>query len=242
MGNPGALMWRNETDGNDYIYYVFRKNSNPYIQRYNLYNRTNEYLTTLSGFTYGACMQFNPFNTSEILLVESNGDAFGVYNIENNIFTLGKTLDYSITRQSCIVIDNEYMNDEPYFYVFGYGYIQRLNLQNENITTNVKWETVQGSLEVNDDNCDTDWSAGSDIRQFGAILSSNLVYLMGGYDGSVRDCIISYNILTNSSNFVGLFPTSIRLFTTMLSGLFVFCFVIFLCSILILCFHFVLVL
>ena len=225
-GNPSALMWRNETDGDDYIYYVYRQSSNPYIKRYNLDKRENEYLATLDGFIGGACMQFNPFNTSEILLVEAYGDAFGVFNIDDNTFTLGETLDHAIKRQSCVAIDNEYMNDEPYFYVFGYGYIQRLNLNSGSVTANTAWETVQGSLEVSDENCDADWSVGSEIRQFRSILFSNLIYLIGGHDGSnTFDCIISYNILTNTSNYIGSFPTAIRLFTAMLSNICLFCWI-----------------
>ena len=215
-GNPGALMWRNVTDENDYIYYIFRRSSAPYIKRYNLDILGDEYLTTLSGFTWGACMQFNPFNGSEILLVESSGNAFGVYNIEDNTFTLGESLHHAISRQACVVIDNEYMPDEPYFYVFGYGYIQRLNLNNGNVAINTAWENVQGSLEVNDADC-------SFTNEFRAHLLSNLVFLIGGYDGiNALDCIVSYNILTNTSNYAGFFPTTLRRFTAMLCIFFLF--------------------
>ena len=221
-GHPGALMWRNKTDNNDYIYYIFRQVKHPYIHRYNLQTRTDEYLETFAGWDRGACMQLNPFKNNEILLVESYGSEFGVYNIENNTFTEGDSLDERILRQACIVINNEYMNDEPYLYVFGYGYIQRLNLISGNITTNIQWQTLQLSLEVSDSRCDGNWTAGGTLRESTAILSGNLIYIIGGKDDitTVVDCIIAYNILTNNVNFVGLFPSTMRRSSAMLSVMF----------------------
>ena len=103
-----------------------------------------------------------------------------------------------------------------FLYLFGYGNIERLDLTKDpdNNTTNVEWEIVQGSLEVSDSRCDADYSPGGTMRESTAVLSNNLIYIIGGSnDGSwtAVDCIISYNILTNNSNLVGIFPSPIRL-------------------------------
>ena len=194
-----SLLIINETSGDEFIYYT-SSGSTPSLYKFDI---TNGGVTTrlngessISGLSYPPCMVQNPFDDDELLFVHGYGDAFLVYSISDDTFSTGQSLYTSVVRPFCVVIDNEYQDDEPYLYVFGgrTDKIQRLKLNSDDGILNTDWETMTQVLSVNDSNCDADWSE-SNAFSLNGFLHHELIYIF-------YDCVISFNILDHSIEYV----------------------------------------
>ena len=65
-------------------------------------------------------MAQNPYNLDEILIVRGDHTTFNsfvIYTISNNTIQFGQNLNEQTRRMTCVIIDNQYYNTQPYWYV-----------------------------------------------------------------------------------------------------------------------------
>ena len=200
LSRKASLLIVDATTGDEFIYYT-TVSTTPSLYKFDILNGVTTKLNgglPVSSIYYPPCMLQNPFDDDQLLFVEGIGDAFLVYSINDDSFTVGQSLYTPVNRAFCVVIDNEYMNDEPYLYVIGGQHtdiLQRLQLNNDKGILNTGWELmIHSLLYVNDSSCDANWTHKTAFSLNG-FLHDELIYYF-------FDCVVSFNILNHSMEYV----------------------------------------